>query len=279
MLKRGMKISVCRRKVERIAFFQPRVCALWPKHRRMRKGMGIELQIGKWAAVVIMFCGLMGTGLFSLRAEAAQEEAEQEKTEQTVENPQENGNPGTAETSGQGIVLEAEERIEMKASPEKAAETLMTFQAGDLLFAVGEAEAGWYHVIYQDKEGYVEEEGLVIQEIDVEGLNAEMAANEEETKFVVEVVEKYRADARRSKIWGTVIIVLVAGIFGVGIFSAVRANKREDDEKSGGEKNDDAGNDGKRNDDAGNDGKKSDRGRHGSVKEKKRKQIEIEDLN
>lgn len=231
--------------------------------------MGIELQIGKWAAVVVMFCGLMGTGLFSLRAEAAQEEAEQEKTEQTVENPQENGNPGTAEASGQGIVLEAEERIEMKASPEKAAETLMTFQAGDLLFAVGEAEAGWYHVIYQDKEGYVEEEGLVIQEIDVEGLNAEMAANEEETKFVVEVVEKYRADARRSKIWGTVIIVLVAGIFGVGIFSAVRANKREGDEKSGGEKNDDAG----------NDGKKSDRGRHGSVKEKKRKQIEIEDLN
>ena len=83
--------------------------------------MGIELQIGKWAAVVIMFCGLMGTGGFSLCAEAAQE-----KTEQTVENPQENGNPGTAEMPGQGIVLEAAERIEMKASPEKTAETLMT---------------------------------------------------------------------------------------------------------------------------------------------------------
>lgn len=246
--------------------------------------MGIELQIGKWAAVVIMFCGLMGTGGFSLCAEAAQE-----KTEQTVENPQENGNPGTAEMPGQGIVLEAAERIEMKASPEKTAETLMTFQAGDLLFAVGEAEDGWYHVIYQEKEGYVEETGLVMREIDVEGLNAEMAANEAETKFVVEVVEKYRADARRSKIWGTVIIVLVAGIFGVGIFSAVRANKREGDEKSGGERSVDEKNSGERdvdeknseekNDDARNDGKKSDRGRHGSAKEKKRKQIEIEDLN
>lgn len=248
MLKRGMKISVCRRNV--------------------------KLQIGKWVAVVVMFCSLMGTGLFSLRAEAAQE-----KAVQTVEEPQENGNPGMAEMSGQGIVLEAEERIEMKASPEKTAETLMTFQAGDLIFAVGEAEDGWYRVIYQENEGYVEEKGLVMREIDVEGLNAEMAANEAETKFVVEVVEKYRADARRSKIWGTVIIVLVAGIFGVGIFSAVRSNKREGDEKNGGERNVDEKNSEEKYDNERNDGKKRGRRRHGGVKEKKREQIEIEDLN
>ena len=62
-----------------------------------------------------------------------------------------------------------------------------------------------------------------------------MAANEAETKFVVEVVEKYRKDARRSKIWGTVIIVLVAGIFAVGIFSAVRSNKMDNGETDGDE--------------------------------------------
>ena len=228
----------------------------------------VKIWIGKSFAVAVILCGLTETGWFSLRVEAAQEEAAQAAVE-----TQESGNLEALEAFGQGIVLEAGKRIEMKASPEETAETLRTFQAGDLLFAVGETAEGWYHVVYQEKEGYVEKEGLTVLELDIEGLNAEMAVNEAETKFVVETVERYRADARRSKIWGTVIIVLVAGIFGIGIFSAVRANRGEDDGKNGG-KNDDEKNDGEK-----NDGEKNDRGRHGSVKEKKRKQIEIEDLN
>ncbi|MDE7340668.1 MAG: hypothetical protein K2N80_08915 [Lachnospiraceae bacterium] len=227
----------------------------------------------KSLAVLLIFCGLMGTGRFSLCAEAAQSEGMEKKAVQTemaqadVET-QDGETPAAPEAFGQGIVLEAEKRVEMKASPEETAETLMTFQAGDLIFAVEETAEDWYHVIYQEKEGYIEKDGLTVLELDIEGLNAEMAVNEAETKFVVETVEKYRADARRSKIWGTVIIVLVAGIFGVGIFSAVRSNRGEDDGKNGG-----------KNDDEKNDGEKNDRGRHGSVKEKKRKQIEIEDLN
>lgn len=228
MLKRGKKMQVCEGNV--------------------------KMQFGRSVAAVIIFFGLMGMGQFSLCAEAAQTE-----TEQAAVEAQESGNLEMPGASGQGVVLEAEKRIEMKAAPEKTAETLMTFQKGDLIFAVGEVEDGWYHVIYQGNEGYVEEGGLARVEIDVEGLNAEMAVNEAETKFVVEVVEKYRADARRSKIWGTVIIVLVIGIFGVGIFSAVRTNRMEDEETNG--------------------KKNGDKRRKGSIEKKKREQIEIEDLN
>lgn len=227
----------------------------------------------KSLAVVIIFCGLMGTGRFSLCAEAVQAEVMEKKAVQTeiaqadVET-QEGEAPAAPETFEQGIVLEAEKRVEMKALPEETAETLMTFQAGDLLFAMEETTEDWYHVVYQEKEGYIEKDGLKVLELDIEGLNAEMAVNEAETKFVVEAVERYRADARRSKIWGTVIIVLVAGIFGIGIFSAIRSNRGEDDGKNG-----------EKNDGEKKDGEKNDRRRHGSVKEKKRKQIEIEDLN
>jgi len=236
MLKKGTKISICGKKV--------------------------KMQIGKYAAVAVICCGLTGTGQFLLCAEAAQAEEAQ-----TAVEAQEGGNPEIPEALEQGAVMEAEKRTEMKAAPEDTAETLMVFQAGDLIFAVGEPEDGWYRVIYQGNEGYVKEKGLDALEIDIEGLNAEMAANEAETEFVVEAVEKYRADARRSKIWGTVIIVLVASIFGVGIFSAVKGNKNGDAEKSG-ERNGE---------------KRSDKGGRGSFrKNRKRKepgQIKIEDLN
>lgn len=122
-------------------------------------------------------------------------------------------------------IMIAERNAPMKAEPDIDAETIMNYEKGAFVFAIGETADGWYRVIYQDKEGYVQKEMLSIQEIDVEGLNAEMAVNEEESKMVVEAVEKYREEARRSKIWGGIIIVLVVGIFAVGIFSSFKTKK------------------------------------------------------
>ncbi len=214
----------------------------------------MKMQLRGYAAMAVILCGLAGMGQVTLCVNAA-----------------------PAETVQQGTVMKAKERIEMKAEPDKTAETLMTFQVDDLVFTVGAAEGGWYRVIYQGNEGYVEQDGLAEVEVDVEGLDAEMAAGAEETKFVVETVEKYRADARRSKIWGTVIIVLVAGIFGVGIFSAVRSGKNEEtdsgkqqagkSERSNSEKG------GRKNEDRGNNTFGKER------RKEKAKSIEIEDLN
>lgn len=185
---------------------------------------------------------------------------------------QENGNAAALELSGSGTVMKAEKHIDMKENPEKSSETLMTFEKGSLVFVTGETEDGWYHVLYQSLEGYVKKEDLSRQEMDIEGLNAEMAANEAETKFVVEAVEKYRTDARRSKIWGTIIVVLVAGIFAVGIVSAVRSNKdsdgeAEDDEYSSGKKMADTGKK-----------RKSSRKRQ-DLETNRRQELEIEELN
>lgn len=126
-------------------------------------------------------------------------------------------------------IMVAEEEIEMKAAPDEESETLMIYEKGASVFVTSEAEDGWYRVIYQDKAGYIKEESLRAQKIDVEGLDAEMQANAQEGKYMVEAVEKYRVEARRSKIWGSVIIVLVVGIFGIGIFSALRTQRYEDE--------------------------------------------------
>lgn len=125
-------------------------------------------------------------------------------------------------------LMTAKENVEMRAAPNDGAEVIMSYQKGDFVFVTGETADGWYRAIYQDKTGYIPSASLSLQEMDVAALDEEMARTEEEAKFVVEVVERYRSQARRSKIWGGVIIVLVLGIFATGIISGITSAKKRD---------------------------------------------------
>lgn len=130
------------------------------------------------------------------------------------------------DTSAQpGSLMKARQAVDMKAEPDAASETIMSYEKDASVFVAGETADGWYLVLYQDKEGYVPKESLRPQEMDVEELNEEMEEIEQEAKFVVESVEKYREEMRRSKIWGGVIIALVAGIFVIGIIAGIRSGK------------------------------------------------------
>lgn len=128
-------------------------------------------------------------------------------------------------------IMTARRDVDMQAAPEESGETILSYEKGTLVFVTGETADGWYRVIYQDNEGYVPKDSLQLQEIDVEQLDAEMEQMEQEAVFVVESVEKYRVEAARSKLWGGVIISLVAGIFAVGIISGIRGAKGEGREK------------------------------------------------
>lgn len=125
-------------------------------------------------------------------------------------------------------LMTAEESVEMKAAPEDGAEVIVSYQKGDSIFVTGETADGWYRAMYQDKTGYIPRDTLTVQEIDVAALDEEMARTEQEAAFVVEVVERYRSQARRSKIWGGVIIVLVLAVFATGIISGVKGAKKRD---------------------------------------------------
>ena len=152
-----------------------------------------------------------------------------------VQAAQETQEAGVMQVESQSIshnqIMVAEQDVDMKAEPNVESQTLMTYKKGDLVFSTGETADGWYLVMYQDKNGYVEKNALRVQKMDIEGLDAEMAMYAQEGKLVMETVEKYHAESRRSKIWGGVIITLVAAIFAVGIFSALKAKKEEESGK------------------------------------------------
>lgn len=125
-------------------------------------------------------------------------------------------------------IMTAQEKVEAKAEPEEQAAIVHSYESGDSVFVTGETADGWYQITYQDVVGYVPVSTLTEMEIDVEGLDEEFSTEEEEGKLVVEVVERKRAEAKRARIWGTIIVVLVVGIFALGIFSAIKANRSEE---------------------------------------------------
>lgn len=127
-------------------------------------------------------------------------------------------------------VMKTEEITEVKQEPDEGAPTLMTYQKGDSVLVVGEAQGDWYQVIYQDITGYVPVDHIASVDVDVEKLDEEFAREAQEGQLVVENVEYYRDRSKRTMIWGILIVLLVAGIFVTGIASAVRKKGEEKEE-------------------------------------------------
>lgn len=135
-------------------------------------------------------------------------------------------------------------QVDAKAEPKDDAETVFTYDEGDHIYVTGETPNGWYIVYYRGQTGYVsknvsqgagageDDQDRSMQAVfeaetlDLEALDNELAAQEVENKLIAEGVERYLAEARRSRIWGVVIVLLVIGIFAVGIVSTIRAERK-----------------------------------------------------
>lgn len=136
------------------------------------------------------------------------------------------------------LFMKALKQIDAKTLPNDDAETIFTYDEGDHIYVTGETRNGWYIVYRQGQTGYIKKnivQGVgalqdgqaLLEEVDIEALDDELAALEVENKLIVEGVERYLTEARRSRVWGIVIVLLVIGIFAVGIVSTVRAEKKD----------------------------------------------------
>lgn len=133
-----------------------------------------------------------------------------------------------------GRLMKAAKAVEAKEVPKDDADTVIEYDKGAIVYVIGENPDGWYKVSYQDKQGYIRKASLTeVDEINTAGLDAEMEVVEAESKMVVEEVERYRAETKRSRVWGTVIVLLIAGIFAVGVISTRKSKKNSEKEESG----------------------------------------------
>lgn len=154
-------------------------------------------------------------------------------------------------------ILQTEKRVESRVEPKDNAQVGKVYEPGELLLIVEGGNDNWKAVAYQGNVYYVKKtdaaeakapamnveievenqaEGkventtkeIVFDEGFKEELKAEMEIATHESKAYVESYTRHQEETGQKRIWGAIIGILVAAIFGVSIYSYVSGKKEEE---------------------------------------------------
>lgn len=156
-------------------------------------------------------------------------------------------------------ILQTEKRVESRVEPKDNAQVGKVYEPGELLLIVEGGNDNWKAVAYQGNVYYVKKtdaaeakspamnveievenqadgkventtKEIVFDEGFKEELKAEMEIATHESKAYVESYTRHQEETGQKRIWGAIIGILVAAIFGVSIYSYV-SGKTEKDKK------------------------------------------------
>ncbi len=133
------------------------------------------------------------------------------------------------ESIQKNMVLEMVETVELREEPAVTAKTITTLRAGTTVVVVEDANGDWCKVSYQEQEGYVPVAKLKTLG-NKEELNSEFGKISQTVQLAFEEIMVREHEEMQARIWGSIIVVLIVAIFGVGIASAVKKNKEESKE-------------------------------------------------
>ena len=142
----------------------------------------------------------------------------------------------TEDSEATNQVMVAQEEIEAREQPSDTAPVIERFTIGTPILVMRAVDETWYEISYQEQTLYVRQSGIE-QLAENEELEQEFQQMEEEGAMIISAVEQYRQDRIRSRIWAGVILLLVIGIFAVGIVGSVRNKKGVESDKTNKYKN------------------------------------------
>lgn len=118
------------------------------------------------------------------------------------------------------------ENTQMRENASESAKEVQELVAGDTVMVTAYTDGEWCTVSKGDKTGYVQINALTpIGNVDT--LNAEFNSIGNDYESIYEEMLELQRQKRNRMIWGSIIVVLVIAIFGVGIVSAVKKNREE----------------------------------------------------
>ena len=124
-----------------------------------------------------------------------------------------------------GTLQQLTEDAELKQAPDVDSDTLARMKAGEAVI-LESSDSQWSMVIYKGTEGYIVNAALGIYGAEEsEELEQEFQAVEEENTRMAEEYELLEEDRHSTAVWGVIITLLVAAVFGVGIVTALKQNK------------------------------------------------------
>lgn len=143
------------------------------------------------------------------------------------------------ESVQKNMVLETVEEVELRENPSSTGAAAAVLPAGIAVVVAEDASGDWCKVAYQEQEGYVPVAMLKTLG-NTEELNSEFDKISQTIQLAFEEIVTREHEEVQAKIWGSIIVVLIVAIFGVGIVSAVKKNKEEGIHKRKGEDTDEA---------------------------------------
>lgn len=133
-----------------------------------------------------------------------------------------------AESAQEATLQQITEDTGMKEEPDNKSATLEELEAGTPVILEG-MEGSWGKIQYKGKVGYIPASALDSYDAGAaESLEEEFEEVGEGNQRMVDEYEIIQKEKQTSRIWGILIAVLVAGIFAVGILSALRQNKERE---------------------------------------------------
>lgn len=150
----------------------------------------------------------------------------------------------------QGTLVTLLQDADMYEKPDGTSKVLFSFKAGDAVFQTGEAENGWYPVMYHMVNGYINASGNINTNVSIttNGGSVEVESDENENtileiytdeKAVEEMdilddqmnnfgteVELDRKHAKQTRIWGAVIVLLLLAFVGSSILPTIKEQKK-----------------------------------------------------
>lgn len=130
------------------------------------------------------------------------------------------------ESVQKNMVLETVEEVELREEPASTGAVVASLQKGIAVVVSEDANGDWCKVSYQKQEGYVPV--TVLKTLgNAEELNSEFDKISQTVQLAFEEIMTREHEEQQARIWGSIIVVLIVAIFGVGIASAVKKNKEE----------------------------------------------------
>ena len=106
-------------------------------------------------------------------------------------------------------------------SASDSSNAVTTLASGTPVIVREDAKDGWCKVSYKDTYGYVKTESLAAL-VSADEISSEFDAMSRQVQLMFDSIIVSEQEKKRSRIWGAIIVVLVAVIFGVGIVSSIK---------------------------------------------------------
>lgn len=129
-----------------------------------------------------------------------------------------------------GMLIELQEAVQVRESDDEDAPVIAELDEGTPVIAAGEGRNHTIKIQYQGVVGYIPESAVSIYgEENIESIAQEQKQEELANFRAMEEYEVEQKDKKGSLLFGGLIALFVIAIFGIGIVTALRQEKRKED--------------------------------------------------